>query len=138
MVIVSACLAGFNCRYCGDNKANEKIIQLIKEGKAVPVCPEQLGGLPTPRKVVEGPIDGKVCSQDGEDFTEAFTKGAYEVLNFCKKINCTKAILKSYSPSCGVNKIYDGNFNETLIDGNGVTAKLLKENGIKVISDKDL
>ena len=138
MILVSACLAGFNCRFDASNKENEKIVQLIKEGKAIPVCPEQLIGLPTPRKAGECPVDGKVVSEDGEDFSEAFLRGAKATLDLCKKYNCTKAILKSYSPSCGSNKIYDGNFNGALRDGDGVTAKLLKENGIEVISDKDL
>jgi len=138
IIIVSACLAGFNCRYDGSNKENKEIIELIKQGKAIAVCPEQLGGLATPRKAVEGPINEKVFSADGEDFTDSFNKGANEILNFCKRINCKKAILKSYSPSCGCGKIYDGNFNGTLIDGYGITAKLLKENGIEVVTEKDI
>ena len=138
MILVSACLAGFNCRYDSSNKENEKVVQLVKEGKAIPVCPEQLAGLPTPRKAVEGQVNNKILSKDGEDFTDAFTKGANETLMLCMKYNCKKAIFKEYSPSCGCNKIYNGNFDGTLIDGEGVTAKLLKEKGIEVISEKEI
>lgn len=138
MILVSACLAGINCKFNGTNKENEKIVELIKAGKAIPLCPEQLVGLPTPRKACEGPIDGKTFSEDKEDFTELFTKGAEETLRLCKKYNCTKAILKAGSPSCGSNKIHDGSFSGKLIDGDGITAKLLKENGIEVISEKEM
>ena len=138
MILVSGCLAGWNCRFKGDNKENEKIVRLIKEGKAIPVCPEQLIGLSTPRKACEGPINGKVFSKDGEDFTEIFTKAAEATLELCKKYNCDKAILKEYSPSCGSNKIFDGTFSGIKIDGAGITAKLLKENGIEVISEEQI
>ena len=138
MILVSACLAGVNCRFDGSSKVNEKIVELIKEGKAIPVCPEQLAGLPTPRKPVECTFDGKVLSKNGEDFTDFFNKGAKETLSLCNLYNCKKVILKSNSPSCGSNQIYDGGFSGKLIDGNGITAKLLKENGIEVVSEKEL
>lgn len=138
MILVSACLAGWNCRFKSDNKENEKIIQLIKDGKAIPICPEQLIGLPTPRKACEGPINGKTFSEDGEDFTEIFTKAAKATLELCKKYNCDKAILKAYSPSCGCNEIYDGTFTGKLIKGDGITARLLKENGIEVLNENEI
>jgi len=138
MIVVSACLAGFNCRYDGGNKEDEKIVQLVREGRAIPVCPEQLGGLTTPRTSVEGPIDGSVLSEAGEDFTDVFRKGAEETLMICQKYHCKKAILKAYSPSCGYSEIYDGSFRDVLIPGAGVTAKLLMEHGIEVISERDL
>ena len=138
MMVVSSCLAGFNCRFDGSNKAHHKIVQLVKEGKAIPVCPEQLGGLSTPRKSVEGPTDGKVLTRDGEDFTDVYINGAYETLMICQKYDCKKAILKAYSPSCGCNEVYDGSFSGTLIDGDGVTAKLLKQHGIEVISEHEM
>jgi len=137
MILVSACLAGFNCRYDNSNKEDAKIVRLVKEGKAIAVCPEQLAGLPTPRKSFEL-SNGKVFSEDGEDYTDIFTKGAYETLNLCKKFGCTKAVLKNHSPSCGCDEIYDGSFTGNLIKGNGITAKLLKENGIEVISENDV
>lgn len=140
MILISACLAGVNCKYSGDNNYNEKIVELLKKGDAILVCPEQMGGLPTPRlgaEIVEK--DGKryVYMKDGTDVTEQFERGANEVLEIAKKVNATKAILKSRSPSCGVDIIYDGTFTKTKIDGDGVTAKLLRENGIEVISSDD-
>lgn len=137
MIIVSACLAGVNCNYKGSNKENEKVVKLVKKGEAIIVCPEQFGGLVTPRKPAEI-RNGKVITTDNEDVTEAFEKGANEVLNICKKYNCTKAILRAKSPSCGCGEIFDGSFSDKLIKGDGVTAKLLKKNGIEVISEKDI
>lgn len=140
MILISACLAGVNCKYSGDNNYNEKIVELLKKGDAILVCPEQMGGLTTPRLGSEVIVkDGKryVYMKDGTDVTEQFEKGARETLELAKKVNATKAILKSRSPSCGVDKIYDGTFTRTVIDGDGVTAKLLRENGIEVISSDD-
>ena len=113
----------------------------MKEGKAIPICPEQLGGLKTPRKPSEiKVIDGKryVINNEGEDVTENFEKGAAEVLNLAKKLNIKKAVLQPRSPSCGVNKIYSGNFDKQLIDGNGITADLLIKNGIEIITPDEL
>lgn len=137
MIIVSACLAGINCRWDGEARPNPKIIEMIKDGKAIPVCPEQLGGLPTPRTPSEQKGD-KVFAKDGNDVTVQFRKGAEEILKIAKMINCNQAIFKSKSPSCGCGKIYDGSFFGKLIDGDGVTAKLLKENNIKVITEEEI
>ena len=106
-ILVSACLAGINCKYDGTNNYNEKIFELLKEGKAVLVCPEQLGGLTTPR-VPSEIINNKVITKDGKDVTKNFKRGAKEVVNLAKKLNIKKAILKSKSPSCGYKKIYNG------------------------------
>lgn len=103
MILVSACLAGINCKYSGGNNYNEKIFNLVKQGKAIPVCPEQLGGLQTPRNPAEiKMINGKRCVIDNKniDVTENFEKGAYEVLELAKKIEIKKAILQPRSPSC--------------------------------------
>lgn len=137
MILVSGCLVGLNCKYSGGNNFNEEIFNLVKEGKAIPVCPEQLGGLATPRnpaeiKVING--ERRVITNKGEDVTEQFEKGAKEVLKLAKELEITKAILQARSPSCGCGKIYSGNFDKTLVDGDGITAKLLKENGIEVIN----
>lgn len=137
MIIVSACLAGFNCRYDGKSHENEKIVALLTEGKAIPVCPEQLGGLPTPRNSAEIK-NGIAVTKDGEDFTKEFVNGAEQVLKICKKYNCSKAILKAKSPSCGNGLIYNGNFENVLVKGDGITAKLLKNNGISVISEEEI
>ena len=137
MIFVSGCLVGINCKYNGGNNFNEKIFNMVKEGKAIPICPEQLGGLSTPRKSSEIKIiDGKrrVVDNQNNDVTEDFKKGAKEALELAKKLNITKAILQPRSPSCGVGKIYSGNFDGKLIDGDGITAELFRENGIEVIS----
>ena len=141
MILVSSCLAGINCKYNGGNNYNEKVFNLVKEGKAIPVCAEQLGGLTTPRIASEIKyIDGKryVINKAGENVTEQFEKGAKEILDLAKKLNITKAILKAKSPSCGKGKIYNGEFSGELIEGNGILADLLIENGIEVISEKEL
>jgi len=131
MVIVSACLAGVNCNYKGKNSENETVTELLRKGEAIMVCPEQLGGLTTPRTPAEVK-NGRVFTKDGADVTEAFLRGANEVLSICKKYHCQKAILKSFSPSCGRGRIYNGDFNGILVDGDGITARLLEENGIEV------
>jgi uncharacterized protein YbbK (DUF523 family) len=134
MIIVSACLAGMNCNYKGKNCENETVAALVREGKAIPVCPEQLGGLTTPRAPAEIKNERIIITKEGTDVTEAFLIGAKEVLKICQKYNCKKAILKANSPSCGCGKIYDGNFNGSLVDGDGITAGLLIEHGIEVIA----
>lgn len=141
MILVSACLAGINCKYNGGNNYNEKVFNLVKEGKAIPVCPEQLGGLTTPREPSEIKIiDGKryVINKEGIDVTEEFEKGAEEVLALVKKLDIKKAILQTRSPSCGRGKIYSGNFDRNLVDGNGILADLLLKNGIEVINSDDI
>lgn len=143
MIIVSACLAGVNCKYNGKNNFNKAIADMISKGEAIPVCPEQLGGCPTPRlccEIVGGTgkdvINGKakVINQEGKDMTEEFVKGAVEVLKIAKLSGANTAILKSKSPSCGYGTIYDGTFSGKLIEGNGVTSELLLKNGIEVRS----
>lgn len=141
MILVSACLVGINCKYSGGNNYNQKIFDLVKEGKAIPICPEQLGGLNTPRKPVElKVINGKrhAIDNEGNDLTENFERGALEVLNLAKNLNINKAILQPRSPSCGVNKIYSGNFDNKLVDGNGILAELLKQNGIDVLTPNEI
>lgn len=132
MILVSACLVGINCKYSGGNNYNEKIFNLVKEGKAIPICPEQLGGLKTPRLPAE--IKNEcVINKNNEDVTKEFVKGANEVLNLAKELGIKKAVLQPRSPSCGCGRIYSGNFDNTLVDGNGITADLLMKNGIEVI-----
>lgn len=141
MILVSACLVGINCKYSGGNNYNQKIFDLVKEGKAIPICPEQLGGLNTPRKPVElKVINDKryAIDNEGNDLTENFERGALEVLNLAKNLNINKAILQPRSPSCGVNKIYSGNFDNKLVDGNGILVELLKKNGIDVLTPNEI
>lgn len=147
MILISACLLGVNCKYDGKNNLREKLLEHFKGSNIIPVCPEQLGGLTTPRlpaEIVGG--DGedvlagraKVIRVDGVDVTDEFIKGAKETLNILKSLGAEKAILKSRSPSCGLRRIYDGSFSGTLVQGNGVTTALLKQNGIEVYSDEDI
>ncbi len=136
-ILISACLAGVNCKYNGKNNEHKKIIELIKNKDVILICPEQLGGLKTPRTPAER-IKDKVITNDNIDVTKEYQKGAEEVLNLVKKFNIKTAILKSKSPSCGKGKIYDGSFSNTLIYGNGITTELLEKNGIKVISSDEL
>ena len=141
MYLISACLVGLNCKYNGENNYNEKAFELVKNGKAIPICPEQLGGLATPRIPAEQrKVNGKimVVNKEGKDVTKEFEKGAREVLDLCKKLDVEKVILQSRSPSCGVGQVYSGEFNGTLIEGNGITAKLLQENGIEVVNIEDI
>ena len=137
MKIVSACLAGINCKYDGKNNVNETVLRLVKEGKAIPVCPEQLGGLSTPREKSEI-RNGRVFTASGKDETGAMLKGAEETFRIARLVGAKEAILKSRSPSCGKGQIYDGSFSKKLVEGNGVTAELLLRNGIKVVSEKEI
>lgn len=137
MKICSACLLGIQCRYDGKSKPNDKVIELSKKETLIPICPEQLGGLPTPREPSEQK-GGSVVTKSGKDVSENFIKGAEQVLVLAKLFGIKEAILKQKSPSCGCGKIYDGNFSDTLIEGDGVTATLLKKNGIRVLTEEDL
>ncbi len=142
-ILVSACLLGVNCRYDGGNSRNENAINRNQTDELIPVCPEEAGGLPTPRPAVEivggdgnDVLDGKakVMTPDGEDKTDEFLKGAQHALEMAQSQGATSVILKARSPSCGCGKIYDGSFSGTLIFGDGVTTALLKRHGIEVIS----
>ncbi len=136
MIIVSACLVGRKCRYDGSDNKNENVIQRLKDIKYYEVCPEELGGLSTPRTPCEI-RDERVLSKFGEDFTQEFETGAKTVLALALMHHVKLAVLKSKSPSCGCGLIYDGTFTKTLTKGDGVCAKLLKEHGINVINETD-
>ena len=136
-ILVSACLLGYPVRYDGQSKVVEKIKELSKDNILIPVCPEQLGGLPTPR--IKSEIKDKhVIRLDGEDVTDNYLKGANITLDIAKLNKVDYCILKSKSPSCGKGLIYDGNFNGRLIDGDGLTCKLLRKNGFVVYSEEDI
>mgnify|MGYP006286298433 CR=1 FL=1 len=141
MILVSACLAGINFRYDGGNSKNEYVCRLVEAGRALPVCPEVLGGLPTPRVSCEIilAVDGtnKVLSKDGRDFTREFSAGAEKTLQIARIIGAQQAILQSRSPSCGCGYVYDGQFSGNFRTGNGLTADLLLRNGIEVMSSDD-
>jgi uncharacterized protein YbbK (DUF523 family) len=131
LIIVSACLAGFPCRYDGRSCPNEEVISLVAQGKALPVCPEQLGGLATPRAPVEL-AGGRAKTRDGLDLTADFLRGAAETARLAKLTGAREAILREDSPSCGVAQIYDGTFSGKLIPGQGLTAGLLCKSWLKV------
>ena len=137
-ILVSKCLLGYDCRYKGDNCRNDKVLRLAEQGyEFVGICPECDGGLPTPRPAGEI-VSGKVLTKEGIDITQQYKKGAEVALDLAKLNNVAFAVLKSKSPSCGYGKIYDGTFSGRLTDGNGVTAQLLSDNGIKIICDDEL
>ena len=132
-ILVSGCLLGLNCKYDGGNNYSKEIDEFLKDYEVIPICPEIMGGLPTPRVAAER-VGNKVITKDGRDVTEQFRKGAEECLYLAKKYNVKKALLKMKSPSCGNEKIYDGTFSHKVIDGDGVTAELLKTNGVEIIT----
>ena len=136
-IMVSACLAGENCKYNGGNNRNEKVLQLMKENEVITVCPEQMGGLPTPR-VPSEIKEGVVTAGDGKVVDAQFRAGAAKCLEIAKREKPVLIVLQSRSPSCGVKQRYDGSFTGTLIDGAGVTAQLLIENGFRCIDVEDL
>lgn len=136
-ILISACLLGINCKYNGKNNYNSLIEKLEENYILIPICPEQMGGLSTPRNPSE--IKGnKVISSAGDDVTINFIAGANKALDIAKKENISIAILKEGSPSCGSNYIYDGTFNKTKVDGMGITARLLKNNNIKVYNENEI
>jgi len=136
MLLVSACLAGIPCRWDGAEKGEDAIIELVRRGEAILVCPEQLGGLTTPRSPSELKED-RVVSKEGRDVTAEFRRGAEITLAIARRYGCTEAILKARSPSCGSGLVYDGSFSGRLVSGDGVTAGLLKANGIRVWTEEE-
>ena len=136
-ILISACLVGDKVKYDGHSNYNEKVKLLLEKYELVPFCPEVEGGLTTPRKPSER-VKDRVKMEGGRDVTKNFQNGAELALNICLYLGIKIAILKENSPSCGVNKIYDGSFSHKLIDGQGVTAELLKRKGIKIISENEI
>lgn len=144
MLAVSACLAGYRCRYDSKSCNVVDIAELVETSMAIPLCPEQMADLPTPRNPAE--IVGgngydvlekraKVMDSEGNDVTEDYVRGAYEALAFCQQKGITSVILKDGSPTCGSNQIYDGSFRGKTVPGVGVATALLIQNGIKVIGE---
>ena len=138
-VLISACLLGVDCKYNGsNNKLDDEIIHSLKEKyNLIPVCPEIMGGMPTPRNPIEIK-DGKVFDYDGEEFTKEFEKGSEEVLKLAKLYNSSIAILKENSPSCGSNYIYDGTINHQKLKGMGIAAHKLSKENIKLFSEENV
>ena len=147
MILVSACLMGINCKYHGGNNINKDVIDYLKDKTYLAVCPETIGGLSVPRAPVElvggGGEDfwqgkSQAKNKDGTDVSSQFTAGAKALLDICEKNTIELAIFKDGSPTCGNHLIYDGSFSSKKIPGNGVMSALLKNNGIKVISEDDI
>lgn len=136
-ILISACLLGVRCRYDGQSKACPAALELLKDHELIPVCPEQLGGLPTTRPPAE--IQGnKVINRDGVDVTAPYQKGAEEAARLYQLFHCDCAILKARSPSCGCGQVYDGSFSGTLVPGDGITAQALKRLGVRVLTEETL
>ena len=136
-ILVSNCLLGCSCRYKGDGCRSDAVLALAKEHTLIGVCPEQMGGLSTPRAPSEI-VGDKIINSEGVDVTAEYRRGAETALYLARLNQVDFAILKAKSPSCGKGRIYDGTFSGTLTDGDGVTVKLLTENGIPVYSENDL
>lgn len=146
-ILVSACLAGLKVRYNGLDSREERIERWVREGRAVTVCPEVLGGCPTPREpaeIVGGTGEdvlagrARVVDTTGADVTDKFVRGAYETLRIARETGASAAVLKQSSPSCGSARIYDGTHTGRKIPGVGVTAALLRREGIAVLSEEEL
>ena len=136
-IMVSACLAGENCKYNGGNNRNEMVLQMMSEHEAITVCPEQMGGLPTPR-VPSEVKDGLVTARDGRNVDREFRTGAAKCLEIALREQPDLIVLQSRSPSCGVKQRYDGSFTGKLVDAPGVTAELLMENGFRCVDVEEL
>lgn len=139
-VLISACLVGEDCRYDGGCFENNALMELIRAGVGIPFCPEVAGGLSTPRvpcEIVPHTTPPQVVNKEGVDQTEAFVKGASMAVSLCKEKNITHAILKSRSPSCGSFSVYDGSFSGSLTEGEGLTARALREAGIHVLNEEN-
>jgi uncharacterized protein YbbK (DUF523 family) len=146
-ILISPCLIGIRTRWDESCEEIEELINLVKSGQAVFLCPEQLGGLTTPREPAETEIgktakdvlkgEAKVLTRTEKDVTEHFVIGAHRILRFCQEMGVEVAILKSDSPACGSKRTYDGSFTGTRIAGKGITAELLEQNGIKVCNQKN-
>lgn len=135
-ILVIACLLGVCCRYDGRGNPSAQVLDLLKRDdlELIPVCPEQLGGLPTPRLPSER-VEDRIINRAGENVTDQFLRGAAEALRLARSYGCDVAVLKERSPSCGCGRIYDGSFTGTLTEGNGVTTELLLSAGIQVVGE---
>lgn len=136
-LLVSACLLGANCKYSGDHNYCPAVARLSERHTLIPVCPEQLGGLPTPRTPAER-VGERVMTENGRDVTEQYRRGAEEAVKLAKLLGAEGAVLKFRSPSCGCGTIYDGTFSHTRIPGNGVAAQALLDLGLPVWTEENI
>lgn len=133
-IMVSACLLGDNCKYNGGNNFHKELVNFLKDYEVIKICPEVMGGLSIPRIPAEIK-NNKVINQKEVDVTKEYYRGAEKTLKIAQDNNIKIAILKKHSPSCGSGYVYDGTFSHTLTKGDGITAKLLKENGIMILNE---
>ena len=136
-IMVSACLLGNNCKYNGGNNRSESLLRLLSDYTVIPVCPEVLGGLPTPRAPAEI-VDGAVTNREGVSVDKAFRQGAENALQIAKQEQPDLIILQSRSPSCGTKQVYDGTFTGTLVPGQGVFAAMAQQAGFRVMDIEDI
>ena len=137
-ILVSACLLGLPTRYDGQSRPCEAVLRLAEQHTLIPVCPEQLGGLPTPRPPAERQRDGRVLTRDGRDVTAAYLSGAESALRVAYLARCEAAILKAKSPACGRGFIYDGSFTGQLVRGDGVLAARCLAEGLRVLDEHEV
>ena len=137
-ILVSACLLGVPCRYDGASKPCSAVESLRAHYRLIPICPEQSGGLPTPRPASEIGTDGRVRNRPGADVTAEYLAGAEAALRVAQENGCRLAVLKEKSPSCGVGKVYDGSFSGKLVTGDGITVRLLQKHGIRVVGESEI
>jgi uncharacterized protein YbbK (DUF523 family) len=138
VILVSACLLGVACNHRGQASPNSDVMALQTSARLVAVCPEVVGGLPTPRPAAERGLDGRVRTAEGSDVTSLYERGATHAVGLARAVEATRAIMKARSPSCGCGRIYDGTHQRVLRDGDGVTVEALRKAGIEVISDEEL
>jgi len=136
-IAISACLLGQSTRYDGQAKRNDKLLELISDNLLIHICPEVLGGLKIPRYPAEKK-DGKWINSIGEDVTENYLEGSKKALEFIKENKVDFVILKTKSPACGLNEIYDGTFTKTFVKDNGCFAELCLKEGYQVFTQHDL
>jgi uncharacterized protein YbbK (DUF523 family) len=137
-ILVSACLLGVRCNHLGKASPSEAVASLAGDHRLVPICPEVVGGLPTPRPAAELQPDGSVRTADGKDVTDAYRRGAEAAVALARAVGAEEAVLKARSPSCGCHEVYDGTFTRTKVTGEGVTARALREAGLQLRSEEDV
>ena len=137
-LLVSACLLGVACNHRGRASPSEEVKALSRDRRLIPICPESVGGLPTPREEAALGPDGRVRTASGEDVTSSYEAGAHHTVALAAATGAAGAVLKARSPSCGCHEIYDGTFTHTRVEGQGVTAKALQEAGVRVWSEEDV
>ena len=136
-MLISACLLGVECRYDGGSQSIDRLDSLMERYRLIPICPEQMGGLATPRTPSER-CGGRIVARDGRDVSEAFLRGADQACHIARLFGARLALLKARSPSCGFGEIYDGSFTGRRIPGNGITADALANMGVSIFTEENI